>query len=374
MLNLPPLYPATDAQLPASLSEQIQGLGAAGFPLVQFRAGSLPREASWEQLRRALAAAQSNGGWPAICVHDDAELFLRAKREGMPPWGLLLDGDRTLPPELRDLALVLGTTTDALRGREGAAPGWSHAGVGPFRTDTKGLGFTELRQACGDLRAKGILPFAFGGLTLQDARSCYRAGAESLALGRELLQAPEPTELLWQAQRLRWRCTPPLRKGQGLALIGGSGCGKSTLAGKLGRRLDLPVQDLDAGIVERAGKPIARIFAEEGEPWFRKLEEELTCAAFRSPAILALGGGAWESEAVRSAARSSGFAVLWIAENPDRIWRRVGQDPKRPLAQDRETFLARWRVRLPRWMEAPMLLPLGRGPGRLAEALLRSCR
>jgi shikimate kinase len=74
--------------------------------------------------------------------------------------------------------------------------------------------------------------------------------------------------------------------------------------------------------------------------------------------------------AVRQAAFASGYALLWIAENPDRIWRRVAQDPARPLTQERATFLARWQSRMPRWMEAPMLLPLGRTPGQLAKALM----
>jgi shikimate kinase len=154
-----------------------------------------------------------------------------------------------------------------------------------------------------------------------------------------------------------------------VALIGGSGCGKSTLARKLGKRLNLPVMDLDAVIVQRTGKSIARIFAEDGETVFRELETGITCEAFRVRAVLALGGGAWESATIRNTAHASGFAVLWIAENPDRIWRRVAQDPTRPLAQQRETFFARWRTRMPRWLEAQMILPLGRTSRQLACAL-----
>jgi shikimate kinase/thiamine monophosphate synthase len=372
VLNLPPLYPVTDAGLEPSLSDQVRALGAVGFPLVQFRGEPLPVEIQWQELRRALAEAWENGGWPAICVRGSAALALRALSEDRPPWGLHLDMGQGADPQFQAQGLALGTTAAGPGAWERLDPAWSHAGVGPFRGEAAALGYAGFKRGCAHLRGKGILPIAFGGLTLQDAGHCYRAGAESLALSRELLCAPEPAELLWQAQRLRWRTRPPFRTGQGIALVGGSGCGKSTLARKLGERLRMPVRDLDAVIVERAGKSIARIFAEEGEPRFRELEREVTCAAFQSEAILALGGGAWESEAVRQAARASGCAVLWIAENPGVIWRRVGQDPSRPLAQDRATFLARWRVRMPRWMEAPMLLPLGRGPGRLADALVRS--
>jgi shikimate kinase len=138
----------------------------------------------------------------------------------------------------------------------------------------------------------------------------------------------------------------------------------------LGRFLDLPVQDIDEVIADRARKSIPRIFAEDGEPAFRQMEAEITSEAFQSPAVLALGGGAWESQSIREAAQNSNYSVLWIAENPGRIWNRVAQDPGRPLAQDRQIFLARSRARMPRWMELPMILPLGRTPGQLASVLI----
>jgi len=75
-------------------------------------------------------------------------------------------------------------------------------------------------------------------------------------------------------------------------LIGFSGTGKSTIARLVGARLGLPVSDLDALIVARAGRPIAEIFASEGEDAFRALETSvLREVAARAPAIVATGGG-----------------------------------------------------------------------------------
>jgi hypothetical protein len=61
---------------------------------------------------------------------------------------------------------------------------------------------------------------------------------------------------------------------------------------------------------------------------------------------------------------------LWLAETPARAWERAGQDPKRPLAQDRSAFLARWAGRLPAWSLVPMLIPFGHSSGELAAVLL----
>ena len=57
-----------------------------------------------------------------------------------------------------------------------------------------------------------------------------------------------------------------------LTLIGYRATGKTTLARLLAERLGWDWIDADVEIERRAGKSIARIFAEQGEPAFRDLE------------------------------------------------------------------------------------------------------
>ena len=75
-------------------------------------------------------------------------------------------------------------------------------------------------------------------------------------------------------------------------LIGFMGCGKSTKAKQLAGRLNCPVIDLDAVIVEQQGATIAEYFAEHGEAAFRQLESE-TLRTYPYPAtcVVATGGG-----------------------------------------------------------------------------------
>ncbi len=76
-------------------------------------------------------------------------------------------------------------------------------------------------------------------------------------------------------------------------LWGAPAVGKTTIGRRLARALRRPFIDTDALVVERAGRSIAAIFAELGEPAFRSLETEaLIAAAARPQAVVSLGGGA----------------------------------------------------------------------------------
>ena len=73
------------------------------------------------------------------------------------------------------------------------------------------------------------------------------------------------------------------------------GCGKSSVGRRLSELLCCPFIDLDEVIVERAGRSIPEIFAEDGEAVFRQMELEALKDILGTghPAmILALGGGA----------------------------------------------------------------------------------
>ncbi|MBQ8813338.1 MAG: AAA family ATPase [Lachnospiraceae bacterium] len=77
-----------------------------------------------------------------------------------------------------------------------------------------------------------------------------------------------------------------------IVLIGMPGCGKTTVGKKLAEHLNREVIDVDALIVEREGRSIPDIFAEDGEEAFRQLETEAAkIAGQRSGVIISCGGG-----------------------------------------------------------------------------------
>jgi shikimate kinase len=70
------------------------------------------------------------------------------------------------------------------------------------------------------------------------------------------------------------------------------GCGKSTVGRTLAQKLGRPFADIDGQIEAAAGKPIPKIFAEDGEEKFRQLETRVLAGeAKKSGMILATGGG-----------------------------------------------------------------------------------
>ena len=123
------------------------------------------------------------------------------------------------------------------------------------------------------------------------------------------------------------------------------GAGKSTVGAALAERLGRPFVDIDHQI--ELEEPIARIFETGGEMAFRLREDEHTRDALEAgtPAVIALGGGAVETDQIRKALRERAMSIL-VEIDPEEAWRRVGGGA-RPLAQDEAAFRTLYEQRRP---------------------------
>jgi shikimate kinase len=132
-------------------------------------------------------------------------------------------------------------------------------------------------------------------------------------------------------------------------LVGLPGSGKSTIGRRLAKALNVAMLDTDAAIEEQTGRRIADIFATDGEPEFRRIEEEVVRAALAShDGVVSLGGGAVTTEGVRAAL--AGHAVVYLEINAAEGVRRTGGNTVRPLlaGPDRaEKFRALMTERVP---------------------------
>jgi len=137
-----------------------------------------------------------------------------------------------------------------------------------------------------------------------------------------------------------------------VALVGFMGAGKSTLGAQAAQRIGREPVDVDELIAADYGGSVAELFAREGEPRFRELEEEwaVTLLEAPEPSVIALGGGAIESARTRDALRANATTV-WLDVPVDEAWRRArGGD--RPLAQDERRFRELHEHRRPLYEEA----------------------
>jgi shikimate kinase len=79
---------------------------------------------------------------------------------------------------------------------------------------------------------------------------------------------------------------------QNIVLIGFMASGKSTLGKKLAKKLNFEFVDSDKEIEENTGKTIAAIFHDQGENYFRELENQfIKSLRDKSKIVLSTGGG-----------------------------------------------------------------------------------
>jgi 3-dehydroquinate synthase len=116
-----------------------------------------------------------------------------------------------------------------------------------------------------------------------------------------------------------------------LIITGFMGTGKSIVGREVARRLNRRFVDMDAEIEARAGRPIPRIFAEDGEPAFRDMETTLCLELSRRDGqVIATGGGTLVTPQNRARMLEQD-TVVCLHANPEEVLQRVGDDDERPL-------------------------------------------
>lgn len=123
-----------------------------------------------------------------------------------------------------------------------------------------------------------------------------------------------------------------------IVFVGFMGAGKSAAARVAAAELGLPAAaDSDRELERELGEPIESYFDREGEAAFREHEERVILGLLDRAelGVVALGGGALGSEAVRRALGR--HVVVHLDVLPDDAWRR-SSGRGRPLARDRRRF------------------------------------
>lgn len=144
----------------------------------------------------------------------------------------------------------------------------------------------------------------------------------------------------------------PIRR---IVLTGFMGSGKTTVGARLAQELGWTFLDVDDVIVKDTGMPISEFFARHGEPAFREREHATIARLCGSQnLVLALGGGAIESEATRQLLLSGPGTLLvhLQVELATTLSRCRGTEHIRPILADEANLAVRYAKRLPLYAQS----------------------
>jgi shikimate kinase len=161
-----------------------------------------------------------------------------------------------------------------------------------------------------------------------------------------------------------------------IVLTGFMGSGKSTVGPLVARRLGWRFVDADDVIAAEAGSTIPEIFAREGEAAFRERERAtIARLAGEEALVLALGGGAIETEATRSLL-SNAPEILLVhlkVELATALERCRGTEHLRPILADQANLASRYQRRLPLYRTAHVSIAVDRlTPEQVVEAIVHA--
>jgi shikimate kinase len=155
-------------------------------------------------------------------------------------------------------------------------------------------------------------------------------------------------------------------------LVGFMGAGKTTVGKALAEILNYQFIDLDDLIQAATGKTVPDIFAELGEPYFRKCETDMlqACKTLEKT-IIALGGGAYVSAENRKIIQGLGPAI-WLDCPLAVIISRINFDGSRPLARGEDELSKLLAQRMPAYARADYHVDVGdKEVEEVVEAIIR---
>jgi len=116
-----------------------------------------------------------------------------------------------------------------------------------------------------------------------------------------------------------------------ITLCGMMGSGKSVIGKILANRINFTFIDIDKLIEEKANKSISKIFEEDGENTFRKIEEEITLDILKKrKTVVSLGGGSIINTNIRKSIKMNSYNVYLKVSNKI-LKKRLIKSKNRPL-------------------------------------------
>ena len=123
-----------------------------------------------------------------------------------------------------------------------------------------------------------------------------------------------------------------MKSKENLVFLGMMGSGKSSIGSIVSRELNIDFIDIDREIEKNLGITILKIFENEGEDYFREIEEITTLKILqKSKTVISLGGGAFLNNRIKKEILNNHIS-FWLNWDIKTLFNRIKDSQKRPVA------------------------------------------
>ena len=122
-----------------------------------------------------------------------------------------------------------------------------------------------------------------------------------------------------------------MKSKENLVFLGMMGSGKSSIGLIVSRKLKINFIDVDKEIEKETGTTISKLFDDEGEKYFREIEESTTLKLLKkNKTVISLGGGAFLNNKIKKEVLEKHIS-FWLNWEIKTLIERIKDNQKRPL-------------------------------------------
>ena len=125
-------------------------------------------------------------------------------------------------------------------------------------------------------------------------------------------------------------------KKKNICIIGLMGSGKSIIGKDLSKYLNIKFYDTDKEIELKTKKSINKIFKEDGEKYFRDIEEKICIKLLgQDNCVISLGGGSIINKNIRKVIKKNSYSI-YLQVKLINLMHRLKSSKKRPLLNKKD--------------------------------------
>ncbi len=127
-----------------------------------------------------------------------------------------------------------------------------------------------------------------------------------------------------------------INKKSNITFCGMMGSGKSSIGKIIAKKINYEFIDIDRLIEKKEKKSISKIFRENGEKYFRILEEKTTVDILQQVnVVISLGGGAITNSKIRNSIKKNSYNI-YLNTSIDILSKRLKYSKSRPLIKKKD--------------------------------------